>query len=616
MCGIVGYIGNKDVKSVVLGGLYNLEYRGYDSAGVAFIDKKEKLQVYKAVGKVSVLDNEVLKNVTNINFKLGIGHTRWATHGKVSEQNAHPHTSASGKIAIVHNGIIENYRELKEFLDKKGYKLVSETDTEVIVQLIEYFYTAEQLNLITALTKALKLVKGTYAIALISEYDPNKIFVARKGSPLTIGLGKGEMFVGSDIYAFIKYTNLVIYLNDENIGIIDGLAYNIYDLEGNTIDIRPVVTDSDLMFSDLQGYRSYMEKEIFEQPLYLKNALEKSIIIDNDDIIFPYFNFFSQENIKKINRIIITACGSSWNAGLIGKYLIEKLAQIPTSVEYASEFRYSSPIIHQNDMIIAISQSGETADTLEAIKIPKSHGAKILSITNIPKSSICRESDGVIYMNANQEIGVAATKTFTNTLLILVLLSLYLAHAKKLLSNPEIRKMHHELNSIPNKVQHILDKNEYIFALANKYVHTANLLYVARGINYPVALEGALKLKEISYIHAEGYAAGEMKHGPLALIDEFMPVIFVAPKDYLYEKAVSNINEVKSRHGKIIGIISESDEYLPTILDDYICIPNTFDEFNPILSVIPLQLFAYYVGSLKGLNVDKPRNLAKSVTVE
>lgn len=615
MCGIVGYIGTKDAKEVLLDGLARLEYRGYDSAGVALMEKDGTLSIEKQVGKIANLRNAVFRRFHNQCFTIGIGHTRWATHGGVTKENAHPHLSASGRIALVHNGIIENYMTLKQYLLKKGYTFVSETDTEVLVHLIEDFYKKEgNRNLQSAVMEALKVVEGTYGIAVVCSDEPYKIVAARNGSPLVIGIGEGEMFVASDVNALLPYTRNVIYLEDKELVVLKSENYKAYDLDYQRIDKEIVRVEWDLSAIELGGFETYMEKEIFEQPEAISNALRGRVHVEEGMVKFGGLNMTDDE-LREVHRIVITACGTSWHAALIGKYLIERFGEIPVEVDYASEFRYRNPILKKNDLVLVISQSGETADTLEALREAKRKGVKVLGMTNVVGSTIARESDGGIYLHAGPEIGVASTKAFTNQVVSLILFAIYLGRLKNM-SLYEGQRLLKELTTIPEKIKAILEQKSLIIGMAKKYSESKNFLYLGRGFNYPVALEGALKLKEISYIHAEGYPAAEMKHGPIALIDEFMPVVFIAPKDALYEKVVSNIHEVKARHGKVIAILSEKDEHVLKYVDDVLYIPQTFEEFSPLLTVVPLQMLAYEIARLRGLDVDKPRNLAKSVTVE
>ncbi|MCX7883230.1 MAG: glutamine--fructose-6-phosphate transaminase (isomerizing) [Brevinematales bacterium] len=615
MCGIVGYIGTRDAKEILLDGLSRLEYRGYDSAGVALMEQNGALAIEKQVGKIVNLRNAVFRRFHNQSFALGIGHTRWATHGGVTRENAHPHVSVSGRIALVHNGIIENYMSLKQYLLQHGYTFTSETDTEVLVHLIEDFYKREgNRNLQSAVMEALKVVEGTYGIAVICSDEPYKIVAARNGSPLVIGIGENEMFVASDVNALLPYTRNVIYLEDKELVVLKSQNYKAYDLDYQRIDKEIFHVEWDLSAIELGSFETYMEKEIFEQPEALLNALRGRVHEENGMVKFGGLNMTDDE-LRDIHRIVITACGTSWHAALIGKYLIERFGEVPVEVDYASEFRYRNPILKKNDLVLVISQSGETADTLEALREAKRKGVKVLGITNVVGSTIARESDGGIYLHAGPEIGVASTKAFTNQVVSLILFAIYLGRIKNM-SLYEGQRLLKELLTIPEKMKQILSQKPVIQEMAKKYSEARNFLYLGRGFNYPVALEGALKLKEISYIHAEGYPAAEMKHGPIALIDEFMPVVFIAPRDALYEKIVSNIHEVKARHGKVIAVLTEKDEHVLPYVDEVLYVPPTIEEFSPLLTVIPLQLLAYEIARLRGLDVDKPRNLAKSVTVE
>ena len=614
MCGIVGYIGTKDAYSVLIKGLYRLEYRGYDSAGVALINDENDLVVYKTKGKVNNLETYIAER--NHSGTVGIAHTRWATHGEPNDINAHPHLSDSKSLALIHNGIIENYKPLKEELIAQGKTFVSDTDTEVLVQLIEFMQESHNVDLFTSVQMALNSVVGAYAIAIIDKNNPDNIIVARKGSPLIIGIGKDEFFVGSDATPIVEYTNKVIYLEEEQVACLslkDGLR--ITDLKN--VETTPIINKLNIKISELEkaGYEHFMLKEIFEQPQSLLNALKGRLnaatkevrlsgVIDNID------------KFRNARRIIICACGTSWHAALIGKYIIEELTRIPVEVEYSSEFRYRNPVIFADDIVIAISQSGETADTLAAIQLAKSKGAFLFGICNVVGSSIPRATDAGVYTHVGPEIGVASTKAFTAQLSTIFLLALSIAHEKKTITKENFEDLIDELHSIPNKIQEILKQNDKIKELARIFTYAKNFIYLGRGYNYPVALEGALKLKEISYIHAEGYPAAEMKHGPIALIDEEMPVVVIATKRGYYDKIVSNIEEIKARKGRIISIVTEGDTQVKDLSDYSIEIPDTAECFVPILSVIPLQLMSYHIATAKNRDVDQPRNLAKSVTVE
>ncbi len=612
MCGIVAYLGPKDAYPILIKGLHRLEYRGYDSAGVALLDKK--LSVYKNKGKVSALE----KHVSNKNLKgtIGIAHTRWATHGEPNTLNAHPHFSQNKKLAIIHNGIIENYAALKEALIERGYHFNSDTDTEVLINLIEDIQINESVELEEAVRIALNQVTGAYAIAIISEDEPDTLIVARKGSPMVIGVGEDEFFVASDATPIVEYTKKVIYMEEENVAILR---------RGNKVDLKTIknqkktpyieALEMDLSQLEKEGYDHFMLKEIFEQPHSIKDSM-RGRLHANKGIVSLGGIIDYEQKLVNTKRIIIVACGTSWHAGLVGEYLLEDLARISVEVEYASEFRYRNPIIDENDVIIAISQSGETADTLAAIQMAKEKGATILGICNVVGSSIARETDAGSYTHAGPEIGVASTKAFTAQVTVLTLLALRLAQLKGTIPTSRWMQLAHELEGIPDKVERALNNNELIKLIAQKFKGATNFLYLGRGYNFPVALEGALKLKEISYIHAEGYPAAEMKHGPIALIDKNMPVVFIAPSNGIYDKVVSNIQEVKARNGHVIAIVTEGDEVIKNLVDYAIEIPKTDEIFTPLLASIPLQKLAYHIAILRGCNVDQPRNLAKSVTVE
>ena len=610
MCGIVGYIGNKNCVPVLLNGLKRLEYRGYDSAGIGVIENNESL-VVKNKGKVSLLEDKLEE--LNINSNIGIGHTRWATHGIPNEINAHPHSNEDNSIFLIHNGIIENYQVLKKGLMSFGYKFKSETDSEVLVHLIDSF-TKRGHNLTKSVQLALHEVEGTYGLAIISSKEPDKIIAARKGSPLVVGIGENENFIASDVSAIIAHTKQVIYLEDGEIAIIkkdDFIAKSSFndDIEKEVHEISMTLDEI-----DKGGFQHFMLKEIMEQPESLRNSIRGRIIEEEGDVVLGGLADVV-DKLASSKRIIITACGTSWHAGLVGEYMFEQFCRIPTEVEYASEFRYRNPVVEKDDAIFFISESGETADTLAALREAKLKGAFVLGICNAVGSSIARETNAGVYTHAGPEIGVASTKAFTSQLTVLALITLLIAR-KKSMSKIDGKQLASELKLIPDKVEEILNLNDQIEKIAEEFKDATNFLYLGRGYNFPVALEGALKLKEISYIQAEGYPAAEMKHGPIALIDENMPVVFIAPKDSTYEKIVSNIQEVKARGGRIIAIITEEDEFLKNLVDYTIKIPHTIRMLMPILSVIPLQLLAYHIAVKKGLNVDQPRNLAKSVTVE
>ena len=612
MCGIVGYIGDKDVYPILIQGLQRLEYRGYDSAGLAIYN--DTLQVFKCKGRVSDLEKHVAEE--NISGQIGIGHTRWATHGEPNDRNAHPHTSMNGDFVLVHNGIIENYAELKSDLQKKGYTFQSDTDTEVLVNLIEYFYrNAEDVTAEIAVRLALSKVVGAYGIVVICKNEKNQLIAARKGSPLVIGIGKGEYFIASDATPIVNYTDSVIYLNDHDVAIINKDSITLKTVENNPVAFK--ITKVDMTIGDLEkgDFEHFMLKEIFEQPKTIEDTFRGRINPEHTEIVLGGL-LDVLPKILKARRIIIIGCGTSWHAALVGEYLIEEYARIPVEVEYASEFRYRNPILNSEDVVIAISQSGETADTLAALRMAKERGATILGICNVVGSSIARETDGGVYTHAGVEIGVASTKAFTAQVTIMTLLALKLAKENGRISSGLYLDLIKELAEIPEKVKSILVKHPHIKEVAAKYKDAINALYLGRGALFPVALEGALKLKEISYIHAEGYAAGEMKHGPIALVDDNLPVIVVAAKDHYYEKIVSNIQEVKARKGNIIAVVTEGDTGLTNMVNDLFEIPKSHPAVSPLLAIIPLQLFSYYIAVMRGCDVDQPRNLAKSVTVE
>lgn len=611
MCGIVAYIGHRQAYPVVIKGLKRLEYRGYDSAGIALLDGD--LRLYKKMGKVAALEESVIGK--NIEGNIGIGHTRWATHGEPSDRNAHPHLSNNGKLAMIHNGIIENYASLKQELIKKGYKFSSDTDTEVLLNFIEDIQKNNDSTLEEALRIALKRVVGAYVIVLLDQDNPGTLIAARKGSPLVIGIGKGEHFLASDASPIIEYTKEVVYVNDYEIAIIkpDELILKNLGNERQTPFIQKL--DLELAAIEKGGYDHFMLKEIFEQPGTIHDALRGRLDAINGKITMSGIEN-NIDKIKDASRILIVACGTSWHAGLIAEYIIEELCRIPVEVEYASEFRYRNPIINKGDMIIAISQSGETADTLVALENAKEQGAIILGIVNVVGSSIARLSHAGAYTHAGPEIGVASTKAFTAQLAVLTAIALRIAREKNTISSERYLHLLQELNAVPEKVAEVLEKIDAIRKIALKYQDATDALYLGRGYNFPVALEGALKLKEISYIHAEGYPAAEMKHGPIALVDEKLPVIFVATRDPYHEKIVSNIQEIKARKGKVIAVITEGDETITGLADDVLSVPAADEIVAPIINTIPLQLLSYYIGVAKGYDVDKPRNLAKSVTVE
>ncbi|MFA5833371.1 MAG: glutamine--fructose-6-phosphate transaminase (isomerizing) [Bacteroidota bacterium] len=611
MCGIIGYIGSKNALPMLIEGLKRLEYRGYDSAGVAIL-RDGKLLVQKKVGKVAELEKNA--SIKEYSGTIGIGHTRWATHGEPSDVNSHPHISNDGTIAIIHNGIIENYQVIKTKLEKLGYKFKSATDTEALVHLIEEMKKSSG-DLETAVRLALRQVEGTYGIAVISSQEPDKIIVARKGSPLIIGVGENEHFVASDAAAIIPYTRQVVYLEDGEIAVLTSQNF-----ETRTIDNIEKIKQIHEVTFDIEeiekgGFDHFMLKEIMEQPETIRNSMRGRVLLNEGNAKLSGLNdvMLLLENAQ---RIIITACGTSWHAGLVGEYMLEQYAKVPVEVEYASEFRYRNPIIKPTDVLFLISQSGETADTLAALREARKKGATVLGICNVVGSTIARESQSGVYIHAGPEIGVASTKAFTSQLVVLSLITLLIARQRRTISDEIALSMCKELLDLPNKIQQILKETSHIESIAEEFKNSNNFLYLGRGLNFPVALEGALKLKEISYIHAEGYPAAEMKHGPIALIDENMPVVVIAPKDGTYDKIISNMQEVKARKGKVIAIANEVDPQIKSLADHIIVVPQTIDMLSPIINVIPLQLLAYFIAVKRGCNVDQPRNLAKSVTVE
>lgn len=616
MCGIVGYIGYREAYPILIKGLKRLEYRGYDSAGVAIINKEEELNVIKEKGKVSNL--EAMAAGRDTSGSIGIAHTRWATHGEPSAANAHPHSSQSGRLVLVHNGIIENYSNIKEYLKGEGFTFCSSTDTEVLVQLIEHIQNMLGKDLEGAVITALQRVTGAYAIAVMDRQNPEKIVVARKSSPLVIGIGEEnkEFFLASDALPIVEYTKQMVYLNDNEVALLRvGKDIEVRNLDND--DVNPVIKEVDINLENLEkgGYDHFMLKEIYDQPRCIADCMRGRLLQNEHNIVLSAIRQH-RKKLLRTQRFIIIACGTSWHAGLIGKQLIEQWCGIPVDVEYASEFRYRNPVILPNDVVIAISQSGETADTLAAFELAKEHGALCFGIVNSVGSSIARASDTGIYIHVGPEIGVASTKAFTGQVSVLTLFALTLGHELGAVSQQDYEAHIDELAEIPGKIERILEHNEEIKSISRTLTFARNALYMGRGFNYPVALEGALKLKEISYIHAEGYPAAEMKHGPIALVDKDMPVIFVAPNHQLYKKIISNIQEVKARNGMIIAIVTEGDETVKDIAEYTIEIPATLPALTPLLTVIPLQLMAYHVAVEKGLNVDQPRNLAKSVTVE
>lgn len=624
MCGIVGYIGKQSVSPILIKGLHQLEYRGYDSAGVALSgEAAEGIRVYKAKGKVANLEAKVetLSPEAQTAFTTGIGHTRWATHGEPSETNAHPHLSMNGELALVHNGIIENYQLLKEQLVGYGYTFKSQTDTEVLVQLIDYFYQKNGKQLTKAVNQALNKVIGAYAIVVMERENPNHLVAARKASPLVIGIGEqnAEFFIGSDATPLVEYTHKVIYLEDEQIADIrPSEAVEIINLDESSANVNIKDVDIDISALSKGGFPHFMLKEIFEQPHCIENSMRGRVIRREDGLYEIKLSALAHFKAKLIRarHVIIVACGTSWHAGLIGKQLIEEMCRIRVEVEYASEFRYRNPVIEKDDVVIAISQSGETADTLAAIQLAKEQGALVFGIVNGVGSSIARAADTGIYIHVGPEIGVASTKAFTGQITVLTMLSLALANALGTISEEQFQEICRELVEIPAKMEVVLKQNDTVERLSNRFTYARNFLYLGRGYNYPVALEGALKLKEISYIHAEGYPAAEMKHGPIALVDKEMPIVCLATRDQLYHKVISNMQEVQSRNGRILAIVTEGDEQVKRMAQEVVEVPATLNCLTPLLSVLPMQLLAYHVAVKKGLNVDMPRNLAKSVTVE
>jgi len=614
MCGIVGYIGTKDAFPILIKGLRRLEYRGYDSAGVALINDDDSLNVYKTKGKV---DNLVeFCSDKNTSGTIGIAHTRWATHGEPSSRNAHPHYSASKNLAIIHNGIIENYADLKAKLQDKGVQFVSDTDTEVLVQLIEYIKEHKHLDLLTAVQVSLYQVIGAYAIAVIDKRDPNQIIAARKQSPLVVGIGEDEFFLGSDASPIVEYTDKVVYLEDGNIAQIRrGQDLHVFSILGEEQELKVKTVDIDLGQIEKGGYPHFMLKEIFEQPECLTNCMRGRVNVEADHVTLSALIDYRRQ-LLNAKRVLIVACGTSWHAGLIGKQIIESLCRIPVEVEYASEFRYRNPVVTKDDVVIAISQSGETADTLAAVELAKEKGAFIYGICNAIGSSIPRATNTGTYIHVGPEIGVASTKAFTGQVTVLIMFALALSEAKGTVSRNEYLKIVKGLSEIPVKIREVLQTNDKVADLARTFTYAHNFLYLGRGYSYPVALEGALKLKEISYIHAEGYPAAEMKHGPIALIDSDMPVVVIATHNAMYEKVLSNIQEIKARQGKVIALVSKGDDTISKIADEVIELPDVQECLEPLVATIPLQLLAYHVAVCKGKNVDQPRNLAKSVTVE
>ena len=614
MCGIVGYIGQRQAYPVLVKGLKRLEYRGYDSAGVALISDNRQLNIYKTKGKVSDLEAFVAHK--DLSGTIGIAHTRWATHGEPCPANAHPHYSSSGRLALIHNGIIENYATLKEKLQAKGYTFQSTTDTEVLVQLIEYIQSTNQLDLLTAVQLALREVIGAYAIAVLDRDCPDEMVAARKSSPLVVGIGDGEFFLASDATPIVEYTDRVVYLEDEEIAVIRRdqplRVVNLHNVECPH-EVKKVVMNLGQL--EKGGYPHFMLKEIFEQPACIRDCMRGRINVEANNVVLSAVIDY-RERLLRAKRFIIVACGTSWHAGLIGKQLIESFCRIPVEVEYASEFRYRNPVIDADDVVIAISQSGETADTLAAVELAKSRGAFIFGICNVIGSSIPRTTDTGAYIHVGPEIGVASTKAFTGQVTVLVMLALTLAKEKGALAEADYLSIVRELDAIPAKMEEVIRLNDRIAELSKTFTYAHNFIYLGRGYSFPVALEGALKLKEISYIHAEGYPAAEMKHGPIALIDAEMPVVVIATKNGLYEKVLSNVQEIKARKGKVIAIVTKGDTVISQIADICIELPETLECLDPLITTLPLQMLAYHIAVCKGMDVDQPRNLAKSVTVE
>ncbi len=614
MCGIVGYLGKRNAYPILIKGLKRLEYRGYDSAGVAIITDHGDLNIYKTKGKVADLETYASGKDTSGN--IGIAHTRWATHGEPNSKNAHPHISNSGRLALIHNGIIENYASLKEGLKRRGVEFSSDTDTEVLVQLIEYVRQKKNLDLLTAVRMALRQVIGAYAIALLDKENPTEIIAARKSSPLVVGIGENEFFLASDASPIIEYTDKVVYLEDKDIAVIRNTGeMEVVDLHNEKMDHEVKTVDMNIGQIEKGGFPHFMLKEIFEQPECLRDCMRGRVNIDADNVVLSAV-IDHKERMLNARRFIIVACGTSWHAGLIGKQLIENICRIPVEVVYASEFRYSNPVIDHRDVVIAISQSGETADTLAAVELAKSKGAFIYGICNAICSSIPRVTDTGSYIHVGPEIGVASTKAFTGQVTVLAMLAITLGKECGSITEEAYKKLVRELHDIPEKMTMLLKENDRIKDISRIFTYARNFLYLGRGYNYPVALEGALKLKEISYIHAEGYPAAEMKHGPIALIDEEMPVVAIATHNALYDKVISNIQEIKARKGRVIAIVSEGDTKVKALADESIELPRTIECLEPLLATIPLQMLAYHIAVCKGKDVDQPRNLAKSVTVE
>ncbi len=611
MCGIIGYIGQKPAREIIISGLRRLEYRGYDSAGLALAG--EEIKVFKCAGRVK--DLEEIVNKSGFNSSVGMGHTRWATHGEPNELNAHPQVSFKGNFIVVHNGIIENYLRLKKHLEGRGIHFSSQTDTEVLANLIEHLYLEGDLNAEQAITMALNRVEGAYGLVILCTGEKDKLFAAKKGSPLVIGVGEGENFIASDATPIVEHTQRVIYLNDDDLAIVKKDEMVLKNIR--TRHIQPEVKEIDLKIGEIdkEGYPHFMLKEIFEQPRAIHDTFRGRVLPDYSGVMLGGL-LNELDSLAAADRIIMIACGTSWHAGLLGEYLFEEYTRIPVEVEYASEFRYRNPIIKKGDTIIAISQSGETADTLAAVKIARERGARVIGVCNVVGSSIPRETDAGVYTHAGPEIGVASTKAFTTQVTVLAMMAFSTGHRKGIISDGTYKSLITELVSIPSKIEKTLQVNQQVLELAKLFSKTHNALYLGRGYLFPVALEGALKLKEISYIHAEGYPAAEMKHGPIALIDENMPVVVVATRDDTYEKIISNIQEIKARKGNVIAIVTEGDDIIHKMADHVIEVPETLPALSGLIAVIPLQLLSYHMAVLRGCDVDQPRNLAKSVTVE
>lgn len=620
MCGIVGYVGNKQVVPLIIEGLRKLEYRGYDSAGIAVVDEDNELSLRRAEGKLRNLEEAIRLNPLDGNY--GIGHTRWATHGRPTEENAHPHRDQSGKIVVVHNGIIENYLQLKERLAELGSEFKTETDTEVVAHLIGHYKETENLSLEQAVQKAVKELRGIFALSIISIDEPDTIIAVREGPPVVIGLGDGEFFVASDIPAILQHTRDVFYLGEQEIAILTKDSVRVTDFDGNVVEPKQQRITWDPIMAEKGGFKHFMLKEIYEQPRAVRDTVQGRVSLDDGKVYLDEMDI-SEDEFKNIASIKIAACGTSWHAGIAGKYMLEELARVPVEVDYASEFRYRNPVLRENDLLIVISQSGETADTIAAMREAKESGCKVLAICNVQGSMITREAEGTILTHAGPEIGVASTKAFTSQMIAIYLFALYLGQLRGEINEEGAKHHAQELAELPLKIEHLLGDADDIEEMSKEFFRSQDFLYLGRGINFPIALEGALKLKEISYIHAEGYPAGEMKHGPNALIDEKLPVVIVntreegnEPSELRYEKTHSNIVEVKSRDGIILSVLTEGDEMSSVVSDFVIEIPETNDLLAPILSVVPLQLLAYHIAVRRGCDVDQPRNLAKSVTVE